>query len=54
MCVKVVKYLHCSIFLSLLTGSDEKVHKCSVRTSSINVYLPLEYTGNLKSPKLLG
>ena len=54
MCVKVVKILHCSIFLSLLTGFDESVHKCSGRASSINVWLPLEYIGTLKSQKSLG
>ena len=52
--VKVVKILHCSIFLSLLTGFDEWVHKGSVRASWINVWLPLENIGTLKPPKSLG
>ena len=38
MCVKVVKILHCSIILSLLTGFDEWVHKGSLRGNWINGY----------------
>ena len=49
MCVKAVK-----ILLSLLTGFDEWVRKCSGRASCINVWLPLENIGTLKSPKSLG
>ena len=48
MCVKVVKILHCSIFLSLLTGFDERVHKGSVRASWITVWLLLENICTLK------
>ena len=47
MCAKVVKILHCNIFLSLLTGFDERVHKCSVRANWINVWLSLENIGTL-------
>ena len=52
--VKVVKILHCSIFLFLLTGFDKWVHKGSVRASWINAWPPLENVGTLKPPKSLG
>ena len=50
MCVKVVKILHCSIILSLLTGFDEWVHKGSLRGNWINMWLPLESIATLRSP----